>query len=441
LVASFAAGVGGLALERMTALHAGALIATFGAMRPRVAARSSVSNASLAAMEAAACRREGLVPVRAVASRGAVPTCRHSSFPYVGRPVTVERARSWSRRSPRAFARLATEISGTLGVNRGIFWFSSYQSAERALQGNFPPACLLHPGGRGGRRPPAYTERTPMSEPYLGLLIGAAPDLPQLFESQSEDLEWMVMQTSSLTVALNCLRRRPFHVVIAEHHQASGAGNELVAAIREVQPGVKVIVIESVPSDADVIEAMQQKAFSYFSRPFDPTAVRDVIYSAVTDLGCDDGITVLSAEPDFLTLRIRCNIPTADRLQHFFEELKSDLDPEERGGVAMAFREMLLNAIEHGGKLDPNEWVRVSRVRSHRSLVYHMEDPGAGFSRSALEHAAVANSDESPLDHVKIREEKGMRMGGFGMLIAQRLFDEVIYNQKGNEVFLVKHLD
>ena len=280
-----------------------------------------------------------------------------------------------------------------------------------------------------------------MSEPYLGLLIGAAPDLPPLFESQSDDLEWMVVQTSSLSVALNRLRRRTYHLVIAEHEQASGAGSELVAAIREAQPGVKVIVIGSVPSNADVIEAIEQKAFSYFSRPFDPAAVRDMMQSAVTEVCLDDGIRVLSAEPDFLTLKIRCNIPTADRLEHFFEELKNDLDPEERSHVAIAFREMLLNAIEHGGKLNPNEWVRVSRVRSQRSLVYHMEDPGAGFSRSALEHAAVANSDESPLEHLKIREMAGMRSGGFGMLIAKKLVDEVIYNQKGNEVILVKYLE
>ena len=280
-----------------------------------------------------------------------------------------------------------------------------------------------------------------MSEPYLGLLIGAAPDLPPLFESQSDDLEWMVVQTSSLTVALNCLRRRPYHLVVAEHQQASGAGSDLVAAIREAQPGVKVIVIDSVPSNADVIEAIEQKAFSYFSRPFDPAAVRDMMQRAVTELGWDDGIRVLSAEPEFLTLKVRCNIPTAERLQHFFEELKNDLDPEERSHIAMALREMLLNAIEHGGKLDPNEWVRVSRVRSHRSLVYYMEDPGTGFSRSALEHAAVANSDESPLEHLKIRKRAGMRVGGFGMLIAKKLVDEVIYNQKGNEVILVKYLD
>jgi anti-sigma regulatory factor (Ser/Thr protein kinase) len=265
--------------------------------------------------------------------------------------------------------------------------------------------------------------------------------LPPLFESQSDGLEWMVVQTSSLTVALNTLRRRPYHLVIAEQHPAFGAGSELVAAIHEAQPGVKVIVIDSIPSNADVIEAMQQKAFSYFSRPFDTAEVRGMIQSAVSELGWDDEIRVLSADPEFLTLRIRCNIPTADRLQHFFEELKNDLAPEDRNHAAMAFREMLLNAVEHGGKLDPNEWVRVSRVRSLRSLVYHMEDPGARFSRSALGHAAVCNSDESPLEHVEIRKREGMRAGGFGMLIAQELVDEVIYNQKGNEVILIKYLD
>lgn len=253
-----------------------------------------------------------------------------------------------------------------------------------------------------------------MSEPYLGLLIGAAPDLPPLFESQSDDLEWMVVQTSSLTVALNRLRRRTYHLVIAEHRQASGPASELVAAIREAQPGVKVIVIDAVPSNADVIEAMQQKAFSYFSRPFDPAAVRDMIERAVTEPGWDDGIRVLSADPEFLTLKIRCNIPTADRLQQFFGELKNDLDPEERSGIAMAFREMLLNAIEHGGKLDPNEWVRVSRVRSDRSLVYHMEDPGLGFSRSALEHAAVASSDASPVEHLEVRKRQACAWAASG---------------------------
>ena len=34
-----------------------------------------------------------------------------------------------------------------------------------------------------------------------------------------------------------------------------------------------------------------------------------------------------------------------------------------------------------------------------------------------------------------------MRPGGFGVLLAQRLVDELVYNEQGNEVMLVKYLD
>jgi anti-sigma regulatory factor (Ser/Thr protein kinase) len=39
------------------------------------------------------------------------------------------------------------------------------------------------------------------------------------------------------------------------------------------------------------------------------------------------------------------------------------------------------------------------------------------------------------------RAEKGMRPGGFGMLIVRQIVDEVVYNEKGNEVVLIKYLD
>ena len=33
-----------------------------------------------------------------------------------------------------------------------------------------------------------------------------------------------------------------------------------------------------------------------------------------------------------------------------------------------------------------------------------------------------------------------MRPGGFGMLIVRQVVDEVAYNERGNEVLLIKHL-
>jgi anti-sigma regulatory factor (Ser/Thr protein kinase) len=38
------------------------------------------------------------------------------------------------------------------------------------------------------------------------------------------------------------------------------------------------------------------------------------------------------------------------------------------------------------------------------------------------------------------REQRGMRPGGFGILLARHLVDELIYNEKGNEVLLIKYV-
>jgi anti-sigma regulatory factor (Ser/Thr protein kinase) len=123
------------------------------------------------------------------------------------------------------------------------------------------------------------------------------------------------------------------------------------------------------------------------------------------------------------------------------KELPCALSDQERSELSDAFREMLLNAIEHGGKLDPNEWVLVSRVRTRRTVVYYIHDPGEGFSRADLKHAAISYPPEHPTAHMEIRIAQNMRAGGFGMLITSRLVDEVIYSEKGNEVILIKHLD
>ena len=107
---------------------------------------------------------------------------------------------------------------------------------------------------------------------------------------------------------------------------------------------------------------------------------------------------------------------------------------------ATAFREMLLNAIEHGGQFDPNQVVRVSYIRPSKAIVYLIHDPGEGFSFKALPQAAVSNPMDEPTAHLMYRSEHGLRPGGFGILFARNMVDEVTYNEKGNEVILVKYL-
>jgi anti-sigma regulatory factor (Ser/Thr protein kinase) len=120
-------------------------------------------------------------------------------------------------------------------------------------------------------------------------------------------------------------------------------------------------------------------------------------------------------------------------------QLDADLAPDVRERVAYAFRELLLNAIEWGGKLDPSRTVRISYLRAKRMIMYRIADPGPGFNIENLPHAAVGQPD-SPIAHIDVREAQGLRPGGFGILTVRESVDELLYNEKRNEVVFVKYL-
>jgi len=113
---------------------------------------------------------------------------------------------------------------------------------------------------------------------------------------------------------------------------------------------------------------------------------------------------------------------------------------QERENMALAFREILLNAMEHGGGNDPNVHVTITFTRANGALLFLVRDPGPGFSFERLSHAAVSNPANSPAEHVMNRDERGMRPGGFGILLTRALVDELLYNEKGNEALLIKYL-
>lgn len=108
--------------------------------------------------------------------------------------------------------------------------------------------------------------------------------------------------------------------------------------------------------------------------------------------------------------------------------------------LAVAAHEMLLNAMEHGGKFDPNHYVEIGYLRTRRAVACRVKDPGQGFSIEELRHAAVGSSPEDLLSHMAVREDQGLRPGGFGIMLAQKLVDELIYDEHGNDV-LIKYLN
>ena len=142
-----------------------------------------------------------------------------------------------------------------------------------------------------------------------------------------------------------------------------------------------------------------------------------------------------------MSVRINCRILTAERLLTFAKELSVQLPEDTRQEMMTALREILLNAMEHGAAFNPEQVVEVTAVRTGRSMVFYVRDPGAGFRRESLSHAASADPSDDPMAHIVQREEEGMRPGGYGLLLAAGTVDELIYSEIGNEVLLIKYLD
>jgi anti-sigma regulatory factor (Ser/Thr protein kinase) len=155
-------------------------------------------------------------------------------------------------------------------------------------------------------------------------------------------------------------------------------------------------------------------------------------------------VEVAAKSAQWITLTVPCKITCGEdamRLLLGSDVLNAaDVEPGKKERFSTALREVMWNAMEHGGKLDASKKIRVDLVHTKRSLACLIRDPGPGFHLPELPHAAINNPPENVVQHAHVRESQGMRPGGFGILMARNLVDELIYNEQGNEAAIIVYL-
>ncbi len=66
--------------------------------------------------------------------------------------------------------------------------------------------------------------------------------------------------------------------------------------------------------------------------------------------------------------------------------------------------------------------------------------PTAARSTPRLALRPFHRRDADPLALIERRAELGLRPGGFGILVTKQVVDEMFYNERGNEVLLIKRV-
>jgi CheY-like chemotaxis protein/anti-sigma regulatory factor (Ser/Thr protein kinase) len=240
--------------------------------------------------------------------------------------------------------------------------------------------------------------------------------------------------------ALARLKQNRIDLMLCDVWMPRMNGLDLLEKIRARKVRPRVVVMTSDDAPETLLKAVRQQAFKYVHKPVQAPALVQTVRESLSapDL---PPIEVISARTEWVELVVPCTHEAAERLVTVMNGLGTDLDPKLREQVAYAFRELLLNAIEWGGKLDPTRKVRISYLRAKRMLMYRIADPGPGFDIEDLPHAAIGRKADGPIAHMQTREEKGIRPGGFGLLMVRASVDELIHNEARNEVVFVKYLD
>ncbi len=197
---------------------------------------------------------------------------------------------------------------------------------------------------------------------------------------------------------------------------------------------VPIVMTTALSGHEDKVRGLQVGADRYVTKPFTADQLHQAIDEAI---GAQDELSK-HGTGGAIRFHLQSDTQYLEELNHLLGSLFlfSCLTPAQVRQLTTAVRELGTNAIEWGHKKQIDRIVTVDYRIDPEKVVIDIKDTGPGFNPQNLPHAAHL---EDPVGHMMVRETLGIREGGFGILMSRGLVDELMYNEKGNEVRLVKY--
>lgn len=198
---------------------------------------------------------------------------------------------------------------------------------------------------------------------------------------------------------------------------------------------IPIVMVTARSAHQDMVKGLAVGANEYVTKPFTLDQLNDAIDRA---LAWRDDLCRCGAKGE-IRFELKSEACFLEELNHMLSNLflYSGLPGDSIRQLTTAIREMGMNAIEWGHRKQGDLLVNITYRIDKDRVVIVIRDSGPGFNPARVPHAA---DPEDPAKHMEVRDSLGLRVGGFGILMARGLVDELQYNQTGNEVRLVKYV-
>ena len=266
--------------------------------------------------------------------------------------------------------------------------------------------------------------------------------------------DWEVIFAGDGQEALTQVELNLPDIVLTDLQMPNMNGLELVKAVRREYPLIPVVLMTAKGSEEIAVQALQAGAASYVpKRLLSQELVETIerVIAASAEQKRDSRLMLRMVRNEFafeLETDMSLLLSVLNYLQQVVSRMRL-IDETERLRIGVALEEALLNAYYHGNlevsselrDVNHSAYYDLARERSRQSpykdrkiyvearltpdeTTYTVRDEGPGFDPGSLPDA----TDPAYLE----------RPSGRGLLLMKTFMDEVRFNDRGNEVTLVK---
>jgi len=220
-------------------------------------------------------------------------------------------------------------------------------------------------------------------------------------------------------------------------------GLQVLSELKARRKRPRVIVMTGDDTPETVLLTLRQDAYQFISKPIELQPLLHLLGDVKEAPAAQPApsIVVLSARAGWVELLLPCTQEVADRIEGYVASLETDLPDDIRASVGMVFKELLLDAMGGEGHFDQQHRVRIACLRAKRMLMFRIADAGYGFRASDI---GVSNDTAGPgrrQDQPAMADTAAAPTLRPGLLLARELADELLVNERRDEVVFVKYLD
>jgi anti-sigma regulatory factor (Ser/Thr protein kinase)/ActR/RegA family two-component response regulator len=262
------------------------------------------------------------------------------------------------------------------------------------------------------------------------LIVDDNDELRAALEKVLRELGHDVVATNDRAMAVRRSDLDEFDLIISDLTDDAESGVEILSELQRKRLAVPVVISSDEAQKPGIVKAFKMGAANFLRLPYNKEELRAIVEKTLSyKLRFVEDLKVLPYVREKIDFELPSDVSLMNGvLQYLIERVaRLGVIKPERSNLYVALDEAFVNAVKHGNKYNPSKLVRITAELSARECRFTVEDEGEGFNVQEI---------PNPCD-----PENLFKSSGRGVLLIYNIMDEVRYNERGNQLTMVKRPD